>query len=349
MRNPGIRPSKGQDDYQIHLNFLPVEINASRCLIYRRRRASAREECPVPQAAAHKLPALDASEKDWETYWVLEDATEGFQAFEYQPSWNPDLSRRILFGCLKRSVETSLQSRQYQFPANSFIQEVSLIMETHPEGDEVLVVQPYFLKASHQVGFLVDFHFNLGDGIPFGRRIQQLSLSLDKNFRRNVDYYVDRSSKVRRFLESRWHVFNALTAPGASEPLRVSKEFLALRAERLRPKIYVFAGAKESRSQFTGLRDFGPLQPLDSPPRLLFAFREQDRQAARRLALSLKGQKQRGQYNFPGFSELFKATLEIDASPFILPDLSSASMEAALQRAKRYRDARQHAVRTGEK
>lgn len=64
-------------------------------------------------------------------------------------------------------------------------------METHPEGDEVLVVQPYFLKASHQVGFLVDFHFNLGDGIPFfpfGRRIQQLSLSLDKNFRRNVDY-----------------------------------------------------------------------------------------------------------------------------------------------------------------
>lgn len=337
MPNPETRPNKGHDDYQIHVNFLPVEITAARCLIYRRRCAG-QEERPVPQATRHKLPAVGVSEKDWETYWVIQEAMDGFQAFECQPLWSPDLFRRILFGCLKRSVEASLQPWQYQFPANSFIQEVSLIMATHPEGDEVLVVQPYFLKASHQVGFLVDFHFNLGDGVSFGRRIQQLSLSLDKSFRRNVDYYVDRSSKVRRFLESRWSVFNGLTFPGASEPLRISKDFVALPAERLRPKIYVFAGAKESRSQFTGLRDFGPLQPLDSPPRLLFAFREQDRQAARRLALSLKGQKQRGQYNFPGFSELFKTTLEIDANPIILPDLSSASMEAALQRAKTARE-----------
>jgi hypothetical protein len=334
MPNQETRPTKGQDDYQIHLNFLPVEISTTPCLIYRRR-AFPQEERPVPQATAHKLPEVDASENDWQTYWVVEEATDGFQAFEYQALWNPDLSRRILFGCLKRSAEASLQSRQYQFSANSFIPEVSLIMASHPnEGDEVLVVQPYFLKASHQLGFLVDFHFNLGHGVLFGRRIQQLSLSLDKNFRRNVDYYVDRSSKVRRFLENRWSVFNGLTLPGASEPLTVSKDFVALPAERLRPKVYVFAGAKEARSQFTGLRDFGPLKPLDSPPRLLFAFREQDRQAARRLASSLKGQKQRGQYNFPGFSELFKTTFEIDANPIILPDLSSHSMEAALQRAK---------------
>ncbi len=144
----------------------------------------------------------------------------------------------------------------------------------------MLVVQPYFLKASHQNGFLVDFHFNLGHDIPFGRKIQQLSLSLDRNFRRNVDYYVDRSSKVRRFLESRWSLFEGLTLPGASGPLRISKDFVALPAERLRPKMYVFAGGKESRGQFTGLRDFGPLQPLENPPRLLFAFREQDRQGS---------------------------------------------------------------------
>lgn len=41
----------------------------TRCLIYRRRCASAQEERPVAQATVHKLPALDASEKDWETYW----------------------------------------------------------------------------------------------------------------------------------------------------------------------------------------------------------------------------------------------------------------------------------------
>ena len=328
----------GKDEYLIHLNFLPVEMNEARCLVYRRSRASDQEERPTPEATSQRLPLLDGSEEEWKQYWVVPEAAEGFEAFDYKPSWSPDLSKRILIRCLRRSVESSLQPRQYQFPANSFIQEVSLVMETHAEGDEVLVIQPYFLKATRQIGFLVDFHFNLGPGVAFGRRIQQLSLSLDKNFRRNVDYYVDRSSKVRRFLETRWQVFEGLMLPGASEPLRISKDFVALPAERLRPKVYVFAGAKESRSQFTGLRDYGPLQPLESPPRLLFVFREQDRQAARRLALSLKGQKQRGQFNFPGFSELFKTALEIDADPIVLPDLSSASMEAALINARAARE-----------
>jgi hypothetical protein len=192
----------------------------------------------------------------------LLDAADGFEAFDFQPEWNPDITRRIIFGCLRRSVETKLKPTEYRFPDSSFIQEVSFAMQTHPEGEEELVVQPYSLKASRQTGFLVDFHFRPGKNVPFSRKIQQLSLSLDKNFRRNVDYCVDRSSKIRRFLEKRWPVFEGMTAPVGSTPLRISKEFVALLAERLRPKVYVFAGDKESKSQFAGLRDYGPLQPL---------------------------------------------------------------------------------------
>jgi hypothetical protein len=339
MMSIDITPSAQKDDYQIHLNFLPVEMNVSPCLIYRRLCASPQEERPIPLATAQRLPAVSADEKEWQLYWILHEPTEGFDAFEYQATWSADLSRRILFESLRRSVVASLQPQQYRFPPNNFIQEVSLIMATHPEGNEALVVQPYFLKASRQLGLLVDFHFNLGRDIPFSRRIQQLSLSLDKNFRRNVDYYVDRSSKVRKFLETRWSVFESLALPGASSPLGISKDFVSLKAERLRPKTYVFAGGKESRSQFTGLRDLGPLQALEHPPRLLFVFREQDRLAARRLALALKGLKQRGQYNFPGFNELFKTTLEIDANPIVLPDLSSAAMENALKKATEARKA----------
>jgi argonaute-like protein implicated in RNA metabolism and viral defense len=43
--------------------------------------------------------------------------------------------------------------------------------------------------------------------------------------------------------------------------------------------------------------------------------------------------KQRGQYNFPGFAELFKTALEIDANPIVLPDLTPSSMETALKQA----------------
>jgi len=92
-------------------------------------------------------------------------------------------------------VVSRLKTTEYHFPENSFIEEVSFGMQTHPEWEEQLVVQPHSLKASRQIGFLVDFHFRLGKNVPFSRKIQQLSLSLDKNFRRNVDYCVDRSSK----------------------------------------------------------------------------------------------------------------------------------------------------------
>jgi hypothetical protein len=331
-------PDKGKDDYRIHLNFLSVETAMPRCIVYRRECHSPQEQRPTPWASAHKLPVASGDEKDWPTYWVLPEAANGFEPFEFQPTWNADIARRILFDCLKRSVESSLEPAQYHFPDNSFIQEVSLVMATYPEGDEQLVVQPYSLKALHKTGFLVDFHFRLRKDIPFNRRIQQLSLSLDKNFRRNVDYYADKSSKIRRLLDARWSLFDGLILPGSSEPLRISRDFVAISAERLRQKVYVFAGSKESRSQFAGLREFGPLLPLTKPPRLLFAFREQDRQAARRLALSLKGPKQRGQYNFPGFTELFKTNLEIDANPIVLADLSPHSMELALQSANTVRE-----------
>jgi hypothetical protein len=330
-------PSTGKDDYHIQLNFLPVELSGTHFVIYRRKCTSQQEERPTPGATAHRLPAVAAEEEDWPSYWVLPEAAEGFEAFNFQPGWNADVTRRIIFGCLRRSVESQLKAAEYHFPENRFIEEVSFIMQTHPEGEEELIVQPYHLKATRQTGFLVDFHFKLGKNVPFSRKIQQLSLSLDKNFRRNADYCVDRSTKIRRFLESRWPVFEGMTLPGSFEPLRTSKEFLALPAERLRPKVYVFAGDKESKSQFTGLRDFGPLQPLELPPRLLFVFREQDRQAARRLALSLRGLKQRGQFNFPGFKDLFKSDLIIDADPVVLPDLSASSMEVALKRAEAVR------------
>jgi Piwi domain len=327
-----------KNEYHIHLNFLPVEMDGVRVRLHRRQCASAHEERPTSQATAHRLPAADASDEEWSSYWVLPNAAEGFEPFDFEPAWNGDLARRIIFDCLRRSVEAKLKPAEYRFPENSFIEEVSLVMHAHPEGEEELIVQPYSLKATRQTGFLVDFHFKLGKNVPFSRRIQQLSLSLDRNFRRNVDYCLDRSSKIRRFLEQRWPVFEGMKFPGSFEPLRISREFVCLPADRLRPKVYVFAGDKESRSQFTGLRDFGPLQPLAGPPRLLFVFRERDRQAARRLALSLKGLKQRGHFNFPGFKALFKADLEIDGNPVVLPDLSAESMESALKCAEAVRN-----------
>lgn len=333
-----------QEDYLIHLNFLPVKGVIPTCILYRRRCASAKEQRPFLSARSYRLPVDPEDTEGWEQFWVAAEQREKFEPFEFSPSWNRGLIRRVLFASLVKSVERSLKPEQYRIPANEFIEEVSLIMETHPEGDELLVVQPYALRAARQTGFLVDFHFGLREGVAFDRRVQQLSLSLNKDFRRNADHHVDRIAKIHGFLEMRWNVFSQIRLPGLSSPVEIDKEFAALPAERLRPKVYVFSGSRESRSQFAGLRDFGPLQPVQGPAKLLFAFRERDRQAARRLAVSLKGLKQQGQFSFPGFKRLFKTDLEIDAQPIVLPDLSRETMEAALSRAKSEREGGTHLV-----
>src|SRR5262247_3995263 len=50
---------------------------------------------------------------------------------------------------------------------------------------------PYVLRAAKKFGFLVDFRFRRGENNKFSRRVRQLSLNLDKGFKRNLDYYLD--------------------------------------------------------------------------------------------------------------------------------------------------------------
>ena len=240
----------------------------------------------------------------------------------------------MLFSCLRLATESKLHPDEYCVPKNEFVETLAFVMQHHPEGQEVLEIQPYYLGATRQHGFLADFHFRLGNEQAFNRRVQQLSLSLDRNFRRNLDYYLDRSTKITQFLQKRWAVLSTIVLPGNDQPLAIRKEFVALPAERLQSKVYVFSSGKESKSQFTGLRDHGPLLALSNPPRLLFAFRKQDIEVARRLAIALRGARDKITYNFPGFAALFKVDLDIDSNPFVLPDLSEGSMQAALDRAK---------------
>jgi hypothetical protein len=112
--------STAKEDYHIHLNFLPVDMSGLQFVIYRRKCASSQEQRPTQQASAHKLPAASPEERDWESYWVLPEAVEGFEAFDFLPQWNADITRRIIFGCLGRSVKSQLKTTwpAPQFPAN---------------------------------------------------------------------------------------------------------------------------------------------------------------------------------------------------------------------------------------
>jgi hypothetical protein len=233
-----------------------------------------------------------------------------------------------------------LELRQDEYDANfdKFLYEIALVMHRHDEGQELLVVRPYYLHERREFGLLADFQFRLATDVKFSRRVQQLSLSLNPAGKRNVDYYLDRSQKILSFLHSRSNVFSPLKLHGSDRPVTFSTDFYPLPASRLRSKVYIFGSGRDGRGQFNGLRDYGPLQSVTVPPRLLFAFREQDRHVARTLAQALKGPKQKDRFGFPGFESLFNVQFSIDGNPIILSNLTATAFEAALDRAQRERE-----------
>lgn len=329
----------GAGEYTVHLNFLPVAGELGVCRLFRRPLASPQEERPEPGMMAYPLPTIIGGTEKWQQYWVSFDQRDGFDEFSAPAGLNAMLATRILYRAITESARSVLATDKYHIPSNEFIQEISFICRRHTEGHEELMVQPYYLRATRQFGYLLDFHFHLAEGVPYSRKVQQLSLSLDRGFRRNLNYCVDRAERIAAFRRGLNGVFQAIRLCGTSDAIPLGDDFVTLPAERLRSKVYVFDGNRESRSQFSGLRDYGPLLPVPAPPRLLFMFREQDRHAARTLAMSLKGSKQRQRFTFPGFQALFKTDLQIDANPVILPDLGKDAITAALDRVKGDRQA----------
>jgi hypothetical protein len=317
--------------YQIKLNFLPIAAIPS-FAIYRCPRTDS-DAKPDANVFGFSLPESRQSTVRAK-YWVAFAPRSGHEEFRVNPDDNIYLTRRALFAAICESAKAQLTSAQYFVPRDGFVEELCLKFTEHEEGHEELTVQPYYLKSQGLYGWLADFHFRLKEGVPFSRRVQQLSLSLDSSYKRNLDCYLDRTNKIRHFLEERWIVLDGVTLPGCTGALSTSHDFITLPGRRLRSKSYVFNGNREAKSQFTGLRQYGPLEPLSTPPRLLFVFRERDRQAARTLAMAIQGSRTKERFSFPGFESLFKSAITIDGNPIVLPDLSAASFGTALDRVK---------------
>jgi hypothetical protein len=326
-------------EYQLNINFLPFMDNLPAFCIYRKKRGDPSEPCPDPTSIrGYSLPVDPENPEGRLGYWISIEPREGFTPFMVKPSFNNQLSQWMLYQSLIARCQRLLRPDDFWIPERSFLREIHFNMCQHNEGVEQLVIQPYHLRVANSFGLVADFHFRLGEGIPFSRRVQQLSLSLDRGFKRNLDFYLDRFAKISEFLNARWAVLSPLNLPGAEAQLTLSRDFKGLRADRLHPRVFVFANGREARGQFTGLRQYGPIKGLPSVPNLLFIFREQDRQAARDLAAALRGSKSRERFSFPGFENLFKSSLEIDRTPIVVADFSRTAMTDALQRAMRERE-----------
>lgn len=316
--------------YDLHLNLLAISGEFPLFSVFRRERGVGEEADPDAGVFAYDLPeSLDDLDKR-KSYLVSLHPVSGFGEFKAAAVTKIDLTRRVLLNALAKRCAEVCAPDEFRVPEGSFIKEIHFLVAKHAEGDEVVTLQPYYLGTTRQFGFLVDFHFYLREGVAFSRRIQQLSLSLDENNRRNLDYYNDRLAKIRAWVQRHHGKIFPLPLSGADSTLVVESGFLPLPAHQLRPKTYIFGNGRESRSQFIGVKESGPLETVEKCPPLLFIFKEKDRESARRLARALKGTE--SHLNFLGFEKLFHLPLSISGDPVVVRDFSQSEMESALKR-----------------
>ncbi|MBL8087472.1 MAG: hypothetical protein JNM85_05285 [Chthonomonas sp.] len=205
-------------------------------------------------------------------------------------------------------------------------------MDTYTEGTDMFVLEPYFLKVKHQYGLIADFHFRKNPDVPFSRRIQQRSLSLDRNYRRNVDFHKDKLDRIQSYVARAETLLSDLKLSGCIEALKLDRNFVPVDGFEMSPRVYTFAGGKTGEAQYPGVRDIGPHSLPPTNPKLLFAFRAEDRQAAVRLANAISGKKSVG--SFPGFEALFRTAVQVDTKPVIISEFTATEIERVLLRAQ---------------
>lgn len=313
--------------YELRLNFLAVEGGLPPFTVYRKRLDSPNEERPSDDVRRFTLPIGDNGEKR-ASYWVSYGPKDGYEAFSSSAEHNVHLARRVLLYALYEAADSQGKGSEGTLRIH---ERLELTMQHYPEGADVFTLEPYYFKAHQEFGFIADFHFRKDPDVPFSKTVQQRSLSLTKQFRRNANFHLDKTARIESYIKRCERLLGAVVLPGNEEPLSVTRAFSPTPAFQLSPRVFRFGGGREGLAQFAGVRDHGPFGPVESAPKLLFAFLQDDRPAAIRFANALSGQKKLGIYN--GFRALFRTDLSVDRNAVVLQSFEDEEIDRVLTRA----------------
>jgi hypothetical protein len=322
----------------LSLNFLALVTQDFEFLIYRKRYEPSEQKRDV-NWYRHSLPIAPDRKADADPeraeYWVSLSQEKGFESFRCDSRDNHRLTVKVLRQALElKAIAANLP---YEKSRNRFVQSINFKQKEHPEGWEIIYLEPYFLSAEDKFGFLIDFRFRKREDVAFSRRVQQLSLSLDEDWRSNANFYIDRLKKIQVFV-------NKSLKTGQISPLKVNSSqnieiehhLYPLKAKVLKPRTFVFAGGKESEAQLAGLRRYGPLETIKPPVNFHFTFSEQLRDDAAELYKALNGELYPNV--FSGIESVFKLPHlgKQNTKGYKLVSLNSESIQSTVQEIKEF-------------
>ena len=320
-----------QQDYKVALNFFPLAEQDFHFTVYRvayhqqETRPDGCEHC-----TKHMLPASSSeagSESKYDDFWVSFTPMPGFEAYVCNPRTNDYLTVAFIFHHLRKKSKRVLNPSAFAIQ-EEFTRRIAFFINDHKEGHETVWLEPFFLKTKKIFGILADFEFRKADDIVFGRKIQQLSLSLDKHYKENRNFYVDRFGKLQNFIKDFYdRLFPIEYEDG--HLLTIKKTLALLDAPRLSTKNYVFGGEKVGISQFRGVSDHGPLRSVEDDVLLYFVYRPADKPLSYDLYRALRGDTYP---TFSGMKGMFGYELgERHVSGLSVDDFSQNSIDYAIQ------------------
>ena len=287
--------------YSVSLNFLPVTTESIFFTVYRKPHSGEAKDFFPEGVHKYSLPVGVEDLDERRFYWVSLTDAEGFESFECKTNYNQYLTRDFLHGRLVASCEAVKASVIFSEESDFAGKRVSFTLDRYGEGDEIVWLRSYYLKSARQFGFLIDFHFRKKRDIPFSRRVQQLSLSLDSRGRENRNYYSDRYDKIGQFISK--YFTEIFPLPHDNEPIKIIDKLIRLDAKTLDKKRYVFCNGQTDDSQFMGIKQWRPFVRLEKMPTIFFIYRQQDRLLSLDLYHALRGETFPN--IFPGTEKMF--------------------------------------------
>lgn len=304
----------------VALNFFPLRTREFSFEVHARP-AEEGESKPQGDDDVSRRALPKAESEDYGQFWTYWVPNEGTAPVECEAFTNVYLTQDFLRRELIKRCHAALAGNEFDIEVG-FWTKIYIVLAQFPEGDQVVSLEPYLLRSKGQFGFLADFRFRARQNLHDSKRVQQLSLSLDKQGRSNSNYYADKYEKLLEFV-NRFHD-RLFPLQASRAEIAVSRKLTVLEPTMLSTKTYVVQDQRMSRSQFMGVKKQGPLEAAPADTTLHFVYRPQDKPLSHDLFRALRGDTFK---TFPGMEQMFGLPLtDASVSGTPLKDFSDAEL-----------------------
>lgn len=289
---------------KIALNFLAIKPQEFDFLIYRKVKEG-NERRPAENIYYYSLPKTIETD-NWTKYWISFNKMDGFEEYQCHSTTNFYLTENILFQSILEKIKGIIPDKIARISYKFNKRRIFICINTFNEGKQTIWLEPYFLRATGELGFLLDFHFLREENISFSKKIQKLSLSLDATYHSNKSYHQDKYQFVLKFTKDT--IAQLIPLNISKNTISLSNKLTNIESDTLHSKIYRFSKEQTKNSQFMGIKEFGPFNNVKNSVHYFFVFKEEHIDLGRDLVKALNGETFK--YTFPGMAKMFNMSLK---------------------------------------